>query len=111
MEALDGQHTLYISIITCIEVFYISLREQGQIVATERLELLKELPFIQEPVDEHGITSIGELKASYNMSFADCCIAGLARQKHAILMHKDPEFEQIEHEISLHTLPYKTKNA
>jgi PIN domain nuclease of toxin-antitoxin system len=37
METLLEQHTLYISIVSCIEVFYISFREQGQVVATCRI--------------------------------------------------------------------------
>ncbi len=108
VEALDGLHTLHISVISCIEVYYISLREQGEVVADERLELLNDLPLFQMPLDESGITPIGKLKVSHSMSFADCCIAGLALQKQAILMHKDPEFEQLKDKISLHALPYKT---
>ena len=107
METLDGQHTLYVSVVSCIEVFYISLQEQGQRVATERLQLLKDLPLVQEPLHGDVVALIGEIKASHMMSFADCCIAGLAKQKHAILMHKDPEFEQLEHQISQHKLPYR----
>ena len=110
METLDGQHTLYVSVVSCIEVFYISLQEQGQTVATERLQLLKNLPLVHEPLQENVVAIVGKIKASYLMSFADCCIAGLAKQKHAILIHKDPDFEQLEHEISQHKLPYKTKH-
>ena len=110
LETLDDRHTLYVSVVSCIEIFYISFQEQGQVVATERLELLKELPFIQEPLDENYIAAVGAIKATHAMSFADCCIAGLAKKKNAILIHKDPEFELVEHEISQHKLPYKTKN-
>jgi len=110
METLNEQHTLYVSVVSLIEVFYISLQEQGRTVATERLQLLKDLPFEQETLHEGVVTLIGEIKASHTMSFADCCISGLAKEKNAILVHKDPEFEQFENEISQHKLPYKTKN-
>ena len=50
---------------------------------------------------------IGEIKASKSMSFADCCIAGLAQIHKAIIVHKDPEFEQLKDEIKQHRLPYK----
>ena len=63
-----------------------------------------------EPVDENDIAAVGAIKAAHALSFADCCIAGLAKEKNAILIHKDPEFEKVEHEISQHKLPYKTKN-
>lgn len=39
------------------------------------------------------------MKAFKAMSFADCCIAGLSKSKKAILVHKDPAFEQVEDEI------------
>jgi len=108
METLDGHHTLFVSVVSYIEVFYISLREQGQRVATERLQLLNALPLQQELLKEQSIVPIGELKASHTMSLADCCIAGLAKQQQAILLHKDPEFEQLAHEIIQQKLPYKT---
>ena len=95
-QALDGQVVIFISVITCIEVFYISQQEQGAEIAVERLRLIEDLQVQQEPLDEHLIRTIGDLKATQSLSFADCCIAGLAKHKQAMLVHKDPEFEQIE---------------
>ncbi len=43
------------------------------------------------------------------MSFADSCIAGLAKFMDATLVHKDPEFEQIEDEVKQFKLKYKKK--
>ncbi|MCP4405282.1 MAG: type II toxin-antitoxin system VapC family toxin [bacterium] len=106
-DAMDERHTVYISLVSSIEVFYISLQEQGQIIADERLQLLKDLPLVHEPLDEELVTMIGTLKAAHRLSFADCCIAGLAQYKDAILMHKDPEFAQLR-DIAQHTLPYNT---
>ncbi len=45
------------------------------------------------------------------MSLADSCIAGLAKFKSAILVHKDPEFEQVEDIIDQLKLPYKTQQT
>jgi predicted nucleic acid-binding protein len=42
------------------------------------------------------------------VSLADACIAGLAKSKEAILVHKDPEFEQLDNEIAQLKLPYKS---
>lgn len=106
-ETLDEQHTLYISVISGIEVFYITSQEQGVTVAQERLQLLEDLPFLQEPVRSEAIECIGTIKATHAMSFADCCIAGLAKEKSAILVHKDPEFEQLEGDLDQMKLPYK----
>ncbi len=110
LKALDNEIVLYISIVSCIEVFYITWQEQGKDVAVERLKLIGDLMVIQEPLDSQLIRVIGEIKATKTMSFADCCIAGLAKFKRAILVHKDPEYEQLEAEIQQLKLPYKKNN-
>jgi len=109
LKALDNEIVLYISLVSCIEVFYITWQEQGKEVAAERLKLIDDLMIIQEPVDSQLTKIIGEIKATKTMSFADCCIAGLAKFKEATLVHKDPEYEQIENEIKQLKLPYKKK--
>ena len=109
-KALDEDVVLYISTVSCIEVFYITWQEQGKEVATERLKSIDDLMILQEPVVSQLNQIIGEIKATKAMSFADCCIAGLAKSKKAILVHKDPEYEQIENEIQQLKLPYKQKN-
>jgi uncharacterized protein len=108
-KALDEEVVLYISTVCCIEVFYITWQEQGKEVATERLKLIDDLMILQEPVVSQLAQIIGEIKATKAMSFADCCIAGLAKLKKATLIHKDPEYEQIENEIQQLKLPYKQK--
>lgn len=106
-KALDDEIVLTISIVSCIEVSYISWQEQGDQAAVERLQLINDLTITQEPVDSQLIRIIGEIKAVKTMSFADCCIAGLAKFKQATLVHKDPEYEQIADEIKQLKLPYK----
>jgi len=110
-KALDAEAVLYVSIVSCIEVFYITWQEQGEEVAAERLKLVDDLVVIQEPLDSQLIKIIGEIKSTKTMSFADCCIAGLAKFKQAILAHKDREYEQIENEVKQFKLPYKQRNS
>lgn len=107
LKAINNEIVLYISIVSCIEVFYITWQEQGKEAAVERLKLIDDLMVIQEPLDSQLTKMIGEMKATQTMSFADCCIAGLAKFKQAILVHKDPEYEQVEAEIKQFKLPYK----
>nr|VFK24105.1 MAG: Predicted nucleic acid-binding protein, contains PIN domain [Candidatus Kentron sp. MB]VFK30497.1 MAG: Predicted nucleic acid-binding protein, contains PIN domain [Candidatus Kentron sp. MB]VFK75275.1 MAG: Predicted nucleic acid-binding protein, contains PIN domain [Candidatus Kentron sp. MB] len=117
IETIDGllegasnkKDKIYISTVTVIEVFYISLRKEGKSVAEERLALLETLPLIQESLTPDLCRTIGEIKATRPMSFADSCIAGLSKSKNAILVHKDPEFESVEGEIRQLKLPYKRK--
>jgi len=39
-KALDAEAVLYISMVSCIEVFYITWQEQGKDVAAERIKLI-----------------------------------------------------------------------
>jgi len=107
MNALDGRDEISILTVSCIEVYYISIQEQGDIIARDRLRLIEDLPIVLEPLDEKLIRTIGDFKATNAMSFADSCIAGLAKFKDAILVHKDPEFEQIEDDVKQYKLKYK----
>jgi len=112
MKALEGTDILLISSVTIIEIFYISCQEQGGGVAEARLELLNKLPlsFIPLGTDAKLTKLVGGIKAHNRMSFADCCIAGLAMSKNATLVHKDPEFDQLSDEILQLPLPYKKKS-
>lgn len=74
LDAIEGRVELFISVVSCIEVFYISLQEQNEKVAEERLELLNDLPVILFPLDPPLIKTTGEFKARYQMSFADCVL-------------------------------------
>ena len=105
--AISGQIELLISTISLIEIFYITLQEQSQLIANERLQLLKVLPFGIVDVSQDAVETIGGLKAIHRISFADACIAGMTVAQNATLVHKDPEFEQIK-TLSQAALPYKT---
>ncbi len=107
---IDGTNELFISTVTCIEVYYISIQEQGKEVADNRIGLIESLPLTEKPLNHELIIMSGEIKAAKTMSFADSCIAGLAKFIKAILVHKDPEYEQIENEIEQLKLPYKQKS-
>lgn len=105
--AVGGTNELYISAVTSVEVYYISIQEQGRETANERLSLIESLPLTEKPLNHELIKISGEIKASKAMSFADSCIAGLSKFMKAVLVHKDPEFEQTEDVIGQLKLPYK----
>lgn len=48
MKVLNEENKIFISTVTMVEVFYISMQEQGRTVAEERLSLIETLPLIQE---------------------------------------------------------------
>nr|VFK36776.1 MAG: Predicted nucleic acid-binding protein, contains PIN domain [Candidatus Kentron sp. SD]VFK40384.1 MAG: Predicted nucleic acid-binding protein, contains PIN domain [Candidatus Kentron sp. SD]VFK78333.1 MAG: Predicted nucleic acid-binding protein, contains PIN domain [Candidatus Kentron sp. SD] len=113
-KALDGEISIFISIITALEFFSASVKKEGWAVAKERLELMEDLPLTQEPlipdlrktIGEMQFKIIDEMTAVKRLPFADSCIAGLAKSKNAILVHKDRHFQSVEDEIEQLPLPY-----
>lgn len=106
VDALEKNNSIHVSIVSLIEVFYISLKEQGEKIANERLELLKALPLDISNIEMLNVKAIGNLKAHNKISFADSCIAALTLETGGVLVHKDPEFEPIK-SIKQMRLPYK----
>jgi len=105
-RAVTGDAELLVSVVSCIELFYVSWQEQGERVAHERLRLLSDLPVSQQPLSAELAPLIGEIKATTPIAFADCCIAGLAKTRGAVLVHKDPEYERLSQAVQQHRLPY-----
>jgi predicted nucleic acid-binding protein len=69
--------------------------------------VIEELPLEQQPLGLDLTRITGEIKGTKSMSFADCCIAALAKHRKATIIHKDPEYEQIKNEVKQYILPYK----
>ena len=63
-----------------------------------------------ESSQELGLIA-GRLKATRKISFADAWIAATAIFYNATLVHKDPEFEQVEDKVNVLKLPYKKRNT
>ena len=108
-QAYFGDIMIIVSFMTYMEIYYIALMEYDENEARERLNLLNSLPISRvESKEDMGVMA-SRIKAKFRLSVADAWIAALAKQRNAILVHKDPEFEQIESEIQVLKLPYKAK--
>ncbi len=68
---------------------------------------LKALPIQQVNLTESILLKAGAIKAQYRLSVADAWIIAVAIEVQGILVHKDPEMEQVQHIIDLLQLPYK----
>ena len=107
-KARQASIRILTSFVSFMEVFYITLQEKGEDEAHKCVELIKKLPLERiESSEEIGLTA-GRLKAAHRISFADAWIAATAVCYNAILVHKDPEFDQLNGEITLLQLPYKS---
>jgi predicted nucleic acid-binding protein len=101
---------LLVSFMSFMEVYYISLQERGQEKAQERVKLLAALPMLRVESSENLGEQAGAFKAAHRLSVADAWIAALAQERNATLVHKDPEFEQVESAIKVVKLPFRTSN-
>jgi predicted nucleic acid-binding protein len=106
-QARAGEIVVLVSFMSYMEVYYITLQERNESEAQARLDLMAALPGLR--VDSSAALGLlaGELKAKHRLSVADAWIAALARERNATLVHKDPEFEQVEATLQMLKLPYK----
>jgi len=91
-----------------LEMYYITLQEEGQAEADRRFALIKQLKVtILYEMDEATVLTAAMLKARHHVSLADAIIAAFAIRKGAVLIHKEPEFEALTGLLKMEALPYK----
>jgi len=96
-QAKNGEFRLYFHAIHMGEVYYITLREQGQGLADLAYSRIKALPIkLIDRIDEELLLAAAGLKARYPISFADSFAAALAMIKNCPLLTRDPEFITLE---------------
>lgn len=110
-KAKTGDVVIFASFMSFMEVYYITLQERDAKEAEERVNLMSLLPVWRIESDQSLGLRASEIKALHRLSVADAWIAGLAKNRNAVLVHKDPEFEQIETIVQVLKLPYKTRKT
>ena len=106
-SASSGDVQVFVSFMSFMEVFYITVQEREVEEAQVRMQLMEALPITRvESTASSGMTA-ARLKAKHRISVADAWIAALAIERNATLLHKDPEIEQMQGEIKILKLPYK----
>ena len=108
-RANKSEILVFVSFVTFTEIFYITLREKGEEEAQKRIKLMDALATTRIESSKELSLIAGRLKAAYRLSFADAWIAATAMFYDAILVHKDPDFEQLEDKLKALKLPYKEK--
>lgn len=96
-----ASQTLLVAAPNWAEVRYVSQRKVGAARWGEAREKLLGLPLDIIPADQTLAEIAGEIKATRRMSLADCFAAALARQRRAELYTGNPEFRQVEKDISI----------
>ncbi len=100
-----GEVQLYLSFLSVMEAGYKAYQARGEDGLATLLASLQHLPITRVDVSDELIALAARMKGMYRMSLADAWIVATAKQLGAILVHKDPEFEQAAMEVQLQPLP------
>ena len=92
------------TVVNAGEVWYIVAREASVADADASIKQLGDLGIVFVDADWDLARDSGYFKSRNRMSYADCFAAALARQRKAHLATGDPEFKQVEQEITVHWL-------
>ncbi len=100
---------VYVSFMSFMEGRYRLWKNADQAESEEFAKYLDLLPLkridITGPILEKAI----EIKATNSLSVCDSWIVATALATEAVLVHKDPEFEQVKTFVKLRALPYKPR--
>lgn len=103
-DAHEQRVSLLMSVINVGELWYIIAREASAADADAAVKQLRDLGVEFIEADWELTKHAAYFKSQKKMSFADCFAAALARQRKAHLATGDPEFKQVEHEITINWL-------
>lgn len=107
IKAEQNEVAIVVSFISLTEIMYITLQEKDEATAQARVDLIKSLFLTIEESNETLNYAAARLKAKNRISLADAYIAALCQEKGGLLVHKDPEFDNLSSTIRQHRLPYK----
>ena len=100
-SAAENDFQAYMSEINLGEVYYLSIRRIGLQAATDHLEQVRQLPIKVVTPTSDIILRASEVKAEYAISYADCFAVATALEYSAEIVTGDPEFEKVEHLVSI----------
>jgi predicted nucleic acid-binding protein len=100
-DAHEENIPLFMSVVNAGEVWYIIAREASVSDADRSITELRHLGIELVDADWTLAHEAGGFKSKYKMSYADCFAAALTKQKKALLLTGDPEFKQIEQQITI----------
>jgi predicted nucleic acid-binding protein len=104
---LRSDAQIYVSFMSCMEGRYRIWKNAGMAESEEFSKYLDLLPLKRIDVTDPILAKAIEIKATNSLSVCDSWIAATAIATDSILVHKDPEFEQLQTFVKLVALPYK----
>lgn len=104
---LRSDSPIYISFMSCMEGRYRIWKSAGRTESEEFSKYLDLLPLRRIDITEQIFEKAIEIKATYPLSVCDSWIIATAISNNSVLLHKDPEFEQVKKIVNTRSLPYK----
>lgn len=106
VEKLLREATVLIPWIALLELHYVTTRHLDAAEADRRYGLLTQSgATILWDNDERLLLQASRIKATYRLSLADSLIAAHAMRRECVLVHRDPEYQQLEGEVESEMLP------
>ena len=100
-DAHEQRIPLLMTVVNAGEVWYIVARQTSAADADTSIKQIRDLGIEFVDADWSLAKDAGNFKSKNKMSFADCFAAALAKQRAATLLTGDPEFKQVEREITI----------
>lgn len=100
-DAHESEIPLFMCVVNAGEVWYIIARETSVTDADRSITELKHLGIKFIDADWTLAHEAAGFKSKHKMSFADCFAAALAKHKKALLLTGDPEFKQVEPQVTI----------
>jgi uncharacterized protein len=100
-ESVAGKTELFMSVVNWGEVYYSAWRARGQDAARQMAAEIFQFPIQVMNADLELTKSAAELHAKYNLPYADCFAAALAKLRKAQLATSDQDFAKVKSEIEI----------
>ena len=107
LRAAPSGAKVFFSFMTLMEAKYRLWRAGGKELSGEFERMVRNLPLTRIDLTDAILDRAAEIKATKRVSVADSWIIATAMEKEAVLVHKDPEFEEVKDMLTLLALPYK----
>ncbi len=106
-QILRSDATISVSFMSFMEGRYRLWKNVGKKESDEFAKYLELLPVRRIDVNDSIFEKAIEIKATNNLSVCDSSIIATAIATSSILIHKDPEFDQVKKKVKMKKLPYK----
>jgi len=100
-QAEKREKSLLMGIVNWGEVYYALSRSKGESKAEESTLIIDQLPIALIEINRTIAYQAAKLKARYAVAFGDCFAAALAMVNQGQVLTGDPEFKNLEKEVSI----------